>query len=178
MSNTIDNRVVQMEFDNKQFENGAKTTMTTLEKLKQSLNFNSSVNSLSKLESAARTFTLNGVTNSIDVVCDSFSAMGVVGATVIQNLTNSAMAMARKITGLLTTPLIEGGKNRALNIEQAKFQLEGLGVAWETIKDDINYGVKDTAYGLDAAAKVASQLVASNIEAIRRNRSYIYYCCG
>ena len=164
MSNTIDNRVVQMEFDNKQFENGAKTTMTTLEKLKQSLNFNSSVNSLSKLESAARTFTLNGVTNSIDVVCDSFSAMGVVGATVIQNLTNSAMAMARKITGLLTTPLIEGGKNRALNIEQAKFQLEGLGVAWETIKDDINYGVKDTAYGLDAAAKVASQLVASNIE--------------
>lgn len=164
MSNTIDNRVVQMEFDNKQFENGAKTTMTTLEKLKQSLNFNSSVNSLSKLESAARTFTLNGVTNSIDVVCDKFSAMGVVGATVIQNLTNSAMAMARKITGLLTTPLIEGGKNRALNIEQAKFQLEGLGVAWETIKDDINYGVKDTAYGLDAAAKVASQLVASNIE--------------
>ena len=135
MSNTIDNRVVQMEFDNKQFENGAKTTMTTLEKLKQSLNFNSSVNSLSKLESAARTFTLNGVTNSIDVVCDSFSAMGVVGATVIQNLTNSAMAMARKITGLLTTPLIEGGKNRALNIEEEYKSVTGKDFRIPTFKE-------------------------------------------
>lgn len=164
MSETIDNRVVQMEFDNKQFENGAKTTMSTLDKLKQSLNFGSSVNSLSRLESAGRSFSLKGITDSIDVVCDRFSAMGVVGQTIIQNLTNSAIAMAKKITGIVTTPIIEGGKKRALNIEQAKFQLQGLGVAWDTIKDDINYGVKDTAYGLDAAAKVASQLVASNIE--------------
>lgn len=153
-----------MEFDNKQFENGAKTTMSTLDKLKQSLNFGSSVNSLSRLESAGRSFSLKGITDSIDVVCDRFSTMGVVGQTIIQNLTNSAIAMARKITGIVTTPIIEGGKTRALNIEQAKFQLQGLGVAWDTIKDDINYGVKDTAYGLDAAAKVASQLVASNIE--------------
>ena len=153
-----------MEFDNKQFENGAKTTMSTLDKLKQSLNFGSSVNSLSRLESAGRSFSLKGITDSIDVVCDRFSTMGVVGQTIIQNLTNSAIAMAKKITGIVTTPIIEGGKKRALNIEQAKFQLQGLGVAWDTIKDDINYGVKDTAYGLDAAAKVASQLVASNIE--------------
>ena len=164
MSATIDNRVVQMEFDNKQFENNAKTTMSTLDKLKQSLNFSSSVNSLSKLQDAGRSFSLRIVTDSIDSVCDRFSTMGIVGATVIQNLTNSAINMARKMTGLFTTPLVEGGKNRALNIEQAKFQLQGLGVEWDTIKDDINYGVKDTAYGLDAAAKVASQLVASNIE--------------
>jgi tape measure domain-containing protein len=52
---------------------------------------------------------------------------------------------------------------RAQNIEQAKFQLEGLGVAWEDIQEDINYGVQDTAYGLDAAAKAASQLVASQV---------------
>ena len=164
MSTTIDNRVVQMEFDNKQFENNAKTTMSTLDKLKQSLNFDSSANSLSKLQDAGRSFSLRIVTDSIDSVCDRFSTMGIVGATVIQNLTNSAIDMAKKMAGLFTTPLVEGGKNRALNIEQAKFQLQGLGVEWDTIKDDINYGVKDTAYGLDAAAKVASQLVASNIE--------------
>ncbi len=164
MSNTIDNRVVEMEFDNKQFENNAKTTMSTLDKLKQSLNFSSSVNSLSKLQDAGRSFSLRIVTDSIDSVCERFSTMGIVGATVIQNLTNSAIDLAKKMAGIFTTPLVEGGKNRALNIEQAKFQLQGLGVEWDTIKDDINYGVKDTAYGLDAAAKVASQLVASNIE--------------
>lgn len=51
-----------------------------------------------------------------------------------------------------------------MNIEQAKFQLKGLGIAWSSIEDDINYGVKDTAYGLDSAAKVAAQLSASGIQ--------------
>ena len=38
MSNSIDNRVVKMGFDNKQFESGARTSIDTLEKLKKSLN--------------------------------------------------------------------------------------------------------------------------------------------
>ena len=100
MSNTIDNRVVQMEFDNKQFENNAKTTMSTLDRLKQSLNFSSSANSLSKLQDVGRSFSLRIVTDSIDSVCERFSAMGIVGATVIQNLTNSAIDLAKKMAGI------------------------------------------------------------------------------
>ena len=38
MSRTIDSRVVEMQFDNKQFESNVKTSMSTLDKLKQSLN--------------------------------------------------------------------------------------------------------------------------------------------
>ena len=42
MSKQVDERVVSMQFDNRQFESNVKTSMSTLEKLKQSLNFKDS----------------------------------------------------------------------------------------------------------------------------------------
>ena len=47
MSKTIDNRVVQLEFDNQEFEQNAQESLTTLQKLKQSL----------KLDDAAKNLT-------------------------------------------------------------------------------------------------------------------------
>ena len=91
--------------------------------------------------------------------------------TALANLVTGAMNLAgtltKKVASLFTAPFKQmqtGGWTRALNIEEAKFQLEGLGVTWDKIKDDINYGVQDTAYGLDVAAKAASQLVASGVK--------------
>lgn len=38
MSNVIDQKVVEMRFDNKQFENNVQTSLSTLDRLKKSLN--------------------------------------------------------------------------------------------------------------------------------------------
>ena len=43
MSTTVDERVVKMEFENKNFEKSAKTSINTINKLKESLNFNNIV---------------------------------------------------------------------------------------------------------------------------------------
>jgi tape measure domain-containing protein len=160
---SVDNRVVQMKFDNNQFESGVKTTISSLEKLKESLNMASAAKSLSKLEDYGKTFSVS-VSSSVESIADRLSAMGTIGITVLSNLTTSAMQMASKISNMVISPIISGGKSRALNIEQAKFQLEGLGIAWEDIEEDISYGVQDTAYGLDSAAKAASQLTASGVK--------------
>lgn len=160
---SVDNRVVQMKFDNNQFESGVKTTISSLEKLKESLNMASAAKSLSKLEDYGKTFSVS-VSSSVESIADRLSAMGTIGTTVLSNLTTSAMQMASKISNMVISPIISGGKSRALNIEQAKFQLEGLGIAWEDIEEDISYGVQDTAYGLDSAAKAASQLTASGVK--------------
>lgn len=165
MSTTIDNRIVEMKFNNKQFESGAKTTLNTLDKLKASLNFDAAAQSLQRgFSNIERTMALDGIAQGVDTISTRFSALGVVGATVLSNLTTQAMGLISKLNGLVINPIIEGGKTRAQNIEHAKFQLEGLKVAWEDIEPDISYGVQDTAYGLDAAATVASQLVASNVQ--------------
>ena len=165
MSTSIDNKIVSLKFDNNQFEQNVKTSMNTLERLKSSLNFDAVAHSLVKgFGNVEQSLSVGGIANSLDGISDRFSAMGIVGATVISNLTTQVMGLAQRLAGLAINPLVEGGKTRALNIEHAKFQLAGLDVEWDKIEDDISYGVQDTAYGLDAAATVASQLVASNVQ--------------
>lgn len=166
MSKQVDSRIVQMQFDNKKFEEGVKTTLNSINKLDSTLNAlnDISLKGFEKLGDFTKNFDLSGIGRAAEAVTDRMSAMGIVGARVLSNLTDAAMNTAKHLADITIGQVMTGGKNRALNLESAKFQLEGLGVSWESIKDNINAGVKDTAYGLDAAAKVASQLVASNVK--------------
>lgn len=153
-----------MKFDNKQFEQGIAQSQKSLENLNKSLQMKGATTGLSSIEAAANKVSFSPMQKGVDALSQRFSAMGIVGMTVIQNLTTSAMNAGAKIGSALINPLIQGGKNRALNLEAAQFQIEGLGQSWDVVKQDILYGVKDTAYGLDAAAKAAGQLLASNVE--------------
>lgn len=166
MAKQVDNRVVQMQFDNKKFEQGVQTTLKSISNLDQSLNALNKITlgGFEKLGSVFDKIDFGMIGTAADAVASRMSAMGVVGATVLQNLTNAAINTAKQLGSITFGQIMSGGKNRALNLEQAKFQLQGLGVAWEDIEEDIDYGVKDTAYGLDAAAKAASQLVASQVQ--------------
>ena len=167
MSTTIDQKVVEMRFDNSRFEQNVRQSMNTIDRLKEKLDFSKSTKSIEELDSKMNKFNTSGMVDSLDRVKVSFSALQVAGATVIQDLTRSALRFSKKFTSIsrnVIGQIKSGGKQRAFNIEQAKFQLKGLGIEWSKIEDDINYGVKDTAYGLDAAAKAASQLSASNVK--------------
>lgn len=161
---SVDERVVRMVFDNAKFEAGVQKTLATLANLKSALNLDKAGSDFEKLEQASKKVNFSHMSDALDQVSNRFSTFGIVGMTVLQNLTTTAMNTAKSILNSLTAPLIEGGKRRALNIEQAKFQIQGLGYAWEDVSEDINYGVKNTAYGLDSAAKAASQLLASNVK--------------
>lgn len=163
MSN-IDERIVEMKFNNHLFEKNAQTSISTLEKLKQALKFDGVDKNLANLDKSVNAMDFSRLSAGIDSLNKRFSTMGIVGMTVIQDLTRAAENMAQKMATGLFNQIKTGGWARATNIDQAKFQLEGLGVAWDKIVADIEYGVNDTAYGLDSAAKVASQLVASGIQ--------------
>lgn len=163
MNQVIDGKIVEMKFDNADFERNVAQSMSTLEKLKQALNFDSA-KSLESVGKASKNFSMDGVGSAVEAVQAKFSALQVIGMTALSELTKSVMHFGSNIISSVIEPIKTGGMNRAMNIEQAKFQLEGLGVAWKDIEADINYGVKDTAYGLDVAAKAASQLTASGVQ--------------
>lgn len=160
----IDQRIVEMKFENHLFERNAATSIKTLDKLKQALDFNGTSNSINELEKSANKIDFSSLANSVSNLESRFSTFGIAGMTVIQNLTNEAMKLGHTLVNKVMGPITTGGWNRATNIDKAKFQLEGLHVAWSEIEKDINYGVSDTAYGLDAAAQAASQLVASGVK--------------
>ena len=150
MAAEIEQRIVQMKFDNAQFEKGAKQSLATLDKLDGILDRLGSGGGLDHLSSA------------LDKVESRFSNFGIAGMTAIQRITNSVIDLGMNLLTAIPNQIISGGTTRALNIEQAKFQLKGLGVAWADVEEAINYSVKDTAYGLDEAAKAASQFAASS----------------
>lgn len=156
-----------MEFKNSEFEKNAAKTLQTLQELKTKLNNNFSTKGPEQLNQAIKAVDVSPITKGLDTVQLKFNALQIAGKRVIENITDAAMNAIHKVTNLIQAPLNQikqGGAARAQNIEQAKFMLSGLGIEWKDIVDDINYGVQDTAYGLDAAAKVASQLVASNVQ--------------
>ena len=162
MSN-VDERIVEMKFENHLFEKNVNTSIGTLEKLKNALKFNGVDKNLADLDKSVNSMDFSKLAAGVDALNKRFSTMGIVGMTVIQDLTRAAENLAHKMAFGLFNQMKTGGWSRATNIDQAKFQLEGLGVAWNDIVADIEYGVNETAYGLDSAAKVASQLVASGI---------------
>lgn len=163
--NNIDQRVVQMQFDNKQFESGVKESLGTINDLKKGLDLTQAGQHLDNLYKKGKAFSLQGIADGVDSLNQRFSTMGIVGMSVINNLTSAAMQGAKKIAGFMLTPLIEGGLKRAEAIEQAKFQFEGLGMDVEKTMESALAAVKGTAYGLGDAALVAAQLGASGMKA-------------
>lgn len=166
MAVSIDERVVEMRFNNKQFEEGVRQSMKSLDNLDQSID-NLDNKSLNNLVEKLNKINFDALERGMDTLEKRFSTFGVVGMTVIQDLTHGFESLMGSMIKLVSKPLEQiksGGWRRAMNIENARFQLKGLKVAWDDIEKDISYGVQDTAYGLDAAAKAASQLVASGVK--------------
>ena len=169
MSKKVDERVVEMQFENGQFEKGVAQSTESLNKLKKSLNLEGAAKGLENVNSAAKnTSGIESLAASLEKVEHRFSTMGIVGMRVIENLTDSAMRLANRTIRFLTSGIIQGGINRAKNLENAHFQLQGLlkdEEAVSAVMKNVNDSVDGTAYGLDAAAKVASQLAASGMRA-------------
>lgn len=109
MSTTIDQRVVEMRFDNKQFEQNVSSTMSTLEKLKQKLNFSGAAKGFEGLNSAAKNVNMAGLGASVEQVSAKFSALQVMGVTALANITNSAVNAGKRIVSALTIDPIKTG---------------------------------------------------------------------
>ena len=111
MSKTVDSRVVEMQFDNSQFERNVSTTMSTLDKLKRSLKFGDSSKGLDNLSKAAKNVDMNGLGNAVENVRMRFSALEVMGVTALANITNSAVNAGKRIVSALTIDPVKSGLN-------------------------------------------------------------------
>ena len=111
MSKTIDERVVSMQFDNKNFESNVKTTMSTLEKLKSRLNLFGASKGLEGINTAAKNCNLSPIGNAVDAVSVKFSGLQVAALTCLQNITNQAFNTGKRILSSLTIEPVTTGFN-------------------------------------------------------------------
>lgn len=109
MSTTVDQRVVEMQFDNRNFERNVQTSLSTLDKLKQSLNLNGVAKGLDSINTAASRCNMSGLNSAVESVQAKFSALQVMGVTALANITNSAVNAGKRITKALTIDPIKTG---------------------------------------------------------------------
>lgn len=161
---SVDNRIVEMEFDNANFESGVTQTIDSINRLRDSLGLKNIDLNLDQISSAINKLDFDNINSAVDTVVNKFSVFGTIADQVLRNIGNTIFGVGRSLLSNLITPLTTGGWNRAMNIEKARFSIEGLGLSFEELSQDIMTSVNDTAYTFDAAANAASSLAASGIK--------------
>lgn len=109
MSRTIDERIVEMRFDNRQFERNVQTSLSTLDKLKQGLDLDGAAKGLENLGDAAKKCNMSALSSSVETVRAKFSALEVVAMTTLSNITNSALNTGKRLVSALTIDPIKTG---------------------------------------------------------------------
>lgn len=111
MSTTVDERVVEMRFDNKQFEQNIQTSLSSLDKLKKSLNLEGAAKGLETVNDAANKCSgnMSPLSNAVETVRVRFSALEVMAITALQNITNSALAAGKNLVSAFTIDPIKSG---------------------------------------------------------------------
>ena len=138
MSTEIDEKVVEMRFDNRQFEKGVQTSLSTIDKLRQSLDLNGATKGLENVDAAARRVNMSGLGSAVEAVGLKFNAMYTIADQALRNITNSAMHYGKKIVDSLTIePVKMGFKEYETQINSVQTILANTKSKGSTL-DDVN----------------------------------------
>lgn len=109
MAKTLDQRVVQLGIDNKQFEKGVDTSLRSIEQLKKGLKFDNASRGLTDVSSAVNKMDFSKMAGAIDNISNRFSVMGAVAFTVISRITNGVIDMAKNAANAIIFDPIKSG---------------------------------------------------------------------
>ena len=150
MREIIDEKVVSMKFDNRDFERNAATSMSTLERLKSSFNFGGIRKSLGDLGNSIKGVNMGPLGDAVDVVKNRFSALEVVGVTALANITNSVVNTGKQMAESLTIdPIKEGFNEYELKMGAVQTIMNGSGESLDVVMqklEELNQYADDTIY--------------------------------
>ena len=171
MSKTIDEKVVEMRFDNKNFEQNVKQSMSTLDKLKQKLNLTGASKGLENINKTSNKVDMKGMSSAIEGVQSKFSALEVMGITALANITNSAVNAGKRIVSALTIDPITTGfqeyetQINAIQTILANTQKEGTNV--EIVNkalDELNKYADMTIYNFTEMTRNIGTFTAAGVK--------------
>ena len=139
MSKQIDERVVEMRFDNAQFEKNVSTTMSTLEKLKQSLNLTGAAKGFEDINTAVKKVDMNGLANGIDTVSLRFNALYTVADQTLRNITNRIEQVIERTLKMFTIePVTTGFNEYELKMGSVQTIMASTGESLDTVNKYLN----------------------------------------
>lgn len=171
MGTTVDNRVVEMQFDNKQFESGVHTTLNSLKKLREGLRLGNAAKGFDELDHASKKVSFNSLINSADIVTRRLSTLGIIGMATLQNITNSAIATGNRIVSAFTVdPVKSGFQEYETQINAVQTILANTESKGSTLKDvnaaldELNHYADMTIYNFTEMTRNIGTFTAAGID--------------
>jgi tape measure domain-containing protein len=168
---SIDQRVVHMTFDNKQFEAGIASTLSDLEKLNRSLQMQGATKGLKDVDAAAKGVKLDGMGAQADSVASKFKNLSVIGVTALATITSKAVEAGGRFAKALTLdPIIAGFHNYETQINAVGTILANTGLEGasglkkvNTALDELNTYANKTVYNFSEMAKNIGTFTAAGV---------------
>lgn len=179
MSRTIDSRVVEMKFDNTDFEKNVRTSMSTLDRLKQALNFDGATNGLDSIKNSIGDVDFTGMETEVNSVSASFSALQIAALTALTNITNKAVdAGIGLVKSLSVDQITEGWEKYALKTESiqtimgatadkvgTEFEDQEEQMEWVTEQmDKLNWFTDETSFNLIDMTSNIGKFTSAGVE--------------
>lgn len=106
---SVDDRIVNMEFNNSQFQKGVSDTSKSLEDLNTKLKLPTGTKGLSDIDSAAKKLSLQGVADGVQAIAGKFSALSVIGVTALATIASKAVDAGIQVVKSLTIDPVKAG---------------------------------------------------------------------
>ncbi len=168
---SVDNRVVEMQFENKQFESGVAKTLSSVKKLKEGLNFKDSADSLKNLGSVSKNVDMSNLIGAVESIKDRFSTLGIIGMTVLQNIANKAISVGNTLTKSLTLqPIMDGFAEYETQMNSIQTILsntrsEGTNIQQvNSALDELNHYADQTIYNFTEMTRNIGTFTAAGVD--------------
>lgn len=165
MSQEIDQRVVEMRFDNAQFEKNSRDTMRTLDKLKEKLSFKGAAKGLEQVQAASENVDFSGMEKGLDTVQAKFSALDVIAFTALQRITDKVISTGEQMVKNLSVDQITSGwdkyNEKASNVQTI---MNATGKSIDQVNGYLNklmWYSDETSYSFNEMTSALSQMTAA-----------------
>lgn len=168
MSKQVDERVVSMQFDNAHFERNVNQSMSTLDKLKQSLNLTGATKGLENVNAAAKDVNMNSLGKSVDEVGVKFSAMQVIAVTALSTITSSVVNTGIQLAKSLSIDQLTAGWTKYADKTAAvQTIMSATGKSIDEVStslDKLNWFTDETSYNLTDMTANIGKFTAQGVD--------------
>lgn len=165
MSREVDQRVVEMQFNNADFEKNTKKTIGLIDKLMEKLQFKGAEKGFEKLDAAAEKVDFDTMSRSLDDLQSKFSALDIIAATALVNITNKAMNAGEKLVKSLSVDQIASGWDKYTEkTSNVQTIMNATGKSIDQVNGYLNklmWYSDETSYSFNEMTSALSQMTAA-----------------
>lgn len=178
MSKVIDERVVEMRFDNKDFESNVQTSLKTIDKLKDSLNFDESTKSVEKFQDSLKHFSLDDIGNAVESLSNKFNWGNIFKMDLLNNVTEQIYSTITGVFGRIkgalglenidpVSNMLEGWQKYADKTQSVATIMAATGESMEVVNEQMErllYFTDETSYSFTDMTDNIGKFTANGIE--------------